>query len=316
MRQVIKRKFLISAVVLAVLTGVFLLVLYTVPEGLALQSWIMKVGIIGILLWQAWIIWVAYLLCTRVFSSSLTRAAKYTGRAFSVILSIAAVAALAVLCFAFMVLSETDTDNGNGTITVADSGFLQETKYSLWKKEGILYRRYLRESAGGEDIDPSMTMTMFLREHYPQLYEKKEQAQQQEPEVPQVIPKEPDSYDYEVEFLGITDGMTAIYHEIADDNPGYGYHADMTAKGVPKAVFYEDDQIARFLIYDRVSENNECFLYVYYESDKENDGTYNLSGDRILDRFAYVIDERKVVSAGITSWSETGSEEFRRVIGE
>lgn len=309
-----KWKFIICAIALAVLTGVFLLVLYTVPEGLVLQSWVMKVGIIGIILWQAWIIWAAYLLCTRVFSNSLTRAAKYTGRAFSVILSITAVAVLAVLCFAFMVLSDTDTDNGNGTITVADSGFLQETKYSLWKKEGILYRRYLRESAGGEDIDPSMTM--FLREHYPERYEKKEQIKEQEQEAPQVIPKEPDSYDYEVEFLGIADGMTAIYHEIADDNPGYGYHAGMTAKGVPKAVCYEDDEIVRFLIYDCVSENNQCFLYVYYESDKESDGTYNLSGDRILDRFAYVIDERKVVSAGITSWSDQGSDEYREVVGE
>lgn len=311
-----KRKFLICAIVLAVLTGAFLLVLYTVPEGLVLQSWVMKVGSIGILLWQAWIIWAAYLLCTRVFSSSLTRAAKYTGRAFSVILSAAVVAVLAVLCFAFMVLSDTDTDNGNGTITVADSGFLQETKYSLWKKEGILYRRYLRESAGGEDIDPSMTKTMFLREHYPKRYEKKEQAQQPEPEAPQVIPKEPDSYDDEVEFLGIADGMTAIYHETADDTLGYGYRAGMTAKGEPKAVFYEDDQIVHFLIYDCVSGNNECLLYVYYEFDKESDGTYNLSGDRILDRFAYVIDEGKVVSAGITSWSELGSEEFRKAIGE
>ena len=152
---------------------------------------------------------------------------------------------------------------------MADSGFLQETKYSLWKKEGILYRRYLRESAGWEDIDLSMTMTMFLREHYPELYEKKELLQQPEPESPQVIPKEPDDYDYEVEFLGITDGMTAIYHETADDEPGYGYHAGMTAKGKPKTVFYEDDQIVRFLIYDCVSGNNECLLYVYYESDKE-----------------------------------------------
>lgn len=49
---------------------------------------------------------------------------------------------------------------------------------------------------------------------------------------------------------------------------------------------------------------------------KKGDGTYNLSGDRILDRFAYVIDEGKVVSAGITSWSDPGSEEFRKAIGE
>lgn len=49
----VKRTFLICAIVLAVLTGVFFLVLYTVPEGLALQSWVMKIGIIGILLWQA-----------------------------------------------------------------------------------------------------------------------------------------------------------------------------------------------------------------------------------------------------------------------
>lgn len=312
------RVFAGVAAILSTLTIGFLLILFTVPDGLVLRGWFFGVGIVGVMFWQGLIIWTEYLLYSRVFGRSETKAAKHIGRALSVILTIIIIGFLAFLWLVCLVASRDEMLNENGTITVADSGFLQETQYSLWSQEGILYRKYIREAASPEDNDPSMTKKMFLMEHYPEMYEEKEGEQESASQVPQIIPAGTNRYDDEVEFLGITDGMAAIYHQIAGNDPAYSYRASMTAKGVPRAVLFEDDHVVRSLLYDRISKNNECFLYVYYESEKDEIGAWSSSEGQIqiLEMYAYVIDDGKVIPSGRQAWSDIGSNEYREAIGE
>ena len=79
---------------------------------------------------------------------------------------------------------------------------------------------------------------------------------------------------------------------------------------------YEDDDKVRFLVYDRVSKNEKCLLYVYHEADKASDGSYSLQEARILDMYAYVIDTGEVIDSGRQAWGDVGTSEYREATGE
>ena len=74
-------------------------------------------------------------------------------------------------------------------------------------------------------------------------------------------------------------------------------------------ILNENEEIIEYLVYDRLSENEKCELYVLYRSKKNTDGSWYIPEAEILDIFAYSMSTKDVVSSGKTSWSATGSEE-------
>lgn len=114
----------------------------------------------------------------------------------------------------------------------------------------------------------------------------------------------------------INDGYVAIYVSEFAGPDGNRFLTDQDAKGNQETIVYEDENVVRFLRYDRESQNKECLLYVYYESDKYEDGGYSPTEARILDMYAYVIETGKVISSGRTTWSEMGTKEYRKATGE
>ena len=81
------------------------------------------------------------------------------------------------------------------------------------------------------------------------------------------------------------------------------------ANGNSRVILNENEEIIEYLVYDRLSENEKCELYVLYRSKKNTDGSWYISEAEILDIFAYSMSTKDVVSSGKTSWSATGSEE-------
>ncbi len=59
--------------------------------------------------------------------------------------------------------------------------------------------------------------------------------------------------------------------------------------------------MVEYLIYDRESQNGLCGLYVYYQSNKNDDGTYDYANGVIVDIYAYVFASGDVISSGKTS---------------
>ncbi len=88
------------------------------------------------------------------------------------------------------------------------------------------------------------------------------------------------------------------------------------AKGNSRVILSENEEIIEFLVYDRLSENEKCELYVLYRSKKNADGSWYISEAEILDIFAYKISTKDVVNSGKTSWSATGNEKYYEVTGE
>lgn len=118
------------------------------------------------------------------------------------------------------------------------------------------------------------------------------------------------------DYHQVNDGFVAIYaHELSDEKDSR-FLTDEDAKGNQEAIIYEDDKVVRFLRFDRTSDNGKCLLYVYYEADKYEDGSYSPTEARILDMFAYVIETGEVISSGKTTWSDVGTKEYRDATGE
>ena len=113
----------------------------------------------------------------------------------------------------------------------------------------------------------------------------------------------------------IYDGYRTIYQQYFADK-GYDFMISYNAKGNSRVILKENDEIIEILVYDRLSNNEECDLYVLYRSKKNADGLWNISGAEILDIFAYNVSTKDVVSSGKTSWSATGNEKYYEVTGE
>lgn len=113
----------------------------------------------------------------------------------------------------------------------------------------------------------------------------------------------------------IYDGYRTIYQQCFADE-GYDFMVSHNANGNSRVILKENEEIIEFLVYDRLSENEKCELYVLYRSKKNADGSWYISEAEILDIFAYKMSTKDVVSSGKTSWSATGNEKYYEVTGE
>lgn len=118
-----------------------------------------------------------------------------------------------------------------------------------------------------------------------------------------------------IETDEIYDGYRTIYQQYSADE-GYDFMVSYNANGNSRVILKENEEIIEFLVYDRLSENEKCELYVLYRSKKNADGSWYISEAEILDILAYNISTKKVVSSGKTSWAAAGNEKYYEVTGE
>ena len=72
----------------------------------------------------------------------------------------------------------------------------------------------------------------------------------------------------------------------------------------------------RTLVYDRVSKNGECLLFVYYEEYYDESGQRTDLSTKILNFYGIDRKTGKVIPGDKTSWSQVGSKEYREATGE
>ena len=110
----------------------------------------------------------------------------------------------------------------------------------------------------------------------------------------------------------IYDGYRTIYQQYFADER-CDFMISYSASGNSRVILNENEEIIEILVYDRLSENEKCELYVWYRSKKNADGSWYISEAQILDIFAYSMSTKDVISSGKTSWSATGSEEYYEI---
>ncbi len=112
-----------------------------------------------------------------------------------------------------------------------------------------------------------------------------------------------------------------IYHEeLEPAGIGERITVDYNAKGQEYYPLGEDGEFSYTLVYDRDSKNGKCYLYVLYRSpyDEDNKCYYSYTSDmtQIMDIYAVVKGENKVIASGRTAWTDVGSREYREATGE
>lgn len=114
----------------------------------------------------------------------------------------------------------------------------------------------------------------------------------------------------------ITAGYQAIY-ELYSDNSLDNFEVYYgTSESSTRCVLSEKENTVEYLVYNGKSENEKCGLYILYQSDKNDDGTWSYAEGIIVDIYAYVYENGDVVSSGKTQWEDIGSESYQEVTGE
>lgn len=114
----------------------------------------------------------------------------------------------------------------------------------------------------------------------------------------------------------ICEGYQAVFREITG-NPTWTAEVQFGAKADSSScILSEDENRVYYVMYDRDSENQNCGLYVYYQCDKNLDGTYSLANGQMQNIYAYVYENGEVIDSGKTQWSDAGTEAYRAATGE
>lgn len=138
-----------------------------------------------------------------------------------------------------------------------------------------------------------------LEAHWEEILEENETVSEKVPENEQII----------------QDGYQVIYNQFFEQNND-SFIKDYDAKGHTRIILHEDNSIVEYLVYDRQSSNGNCGLYVYYRSQKDENGSWSPMDASILEIYAYVYDTKDVISSGKTHWEDIGSDAYRNATGE
>ena len=88
----------------------------------------------------------------------------------------------------------------------------------------------------------------------------------------------------------IYDGYRTIYQQYFADE-GCDFMISYSASGNSRVILNENEEIIEYLVYDRLSENEKCELYVLYRSKKNTDGSWYISEEPIMLDDIYMIED-------------------------
>jgi hypothetical protein len=110
-------------------------------------------------------------------------------------------------------------------------------------------------------------------------------------------------------------GYKAVY-DAALKSQGYGYQVTYNAKGDEQVILSQNSEKVVLLIYDRESANGACALFALESCPVKGYGSWSIEEATLLDEYAYAYETGEVIASGKTSWSDTGTQEFRDATGE
>lgn len=121
------------------------------------------------------------------------------------------------------------------------------------------------------------------------------------------------------------EGSGKKLYETVFQEKGYEYQPNYNAKGNFYALLETGEEVKdgktfqteHTIVYDRVSKNGKCQLFVEYQNFLESNGTYStVTKTKILEFYAVDMTDGSVCSAGKKSWEEVGNAAYREMTGE
>lgn len=144
-----------------------------------------------------------------------------------------------------------------------------------------------------------------------------EKKQQEDTDTVQSIQKD------EASGLAVEEAYDCLYREVFA-SLGDAYDCRYNAKGNFYAQLSEEKgrlneetpemDIVRTVVYDRISKNGKCHLFVYYETYYDQDGLEYTTA--IRNTYAVDMTTGKVTESGKHAWEDTGCEAYQEAAGE
>ena len=107
----------------------------------------------------------------------------------------------------------------------------------------------------------------------------------------------------------VEDAAEVLYAAVFAEE-GYSYKLCFNAKGNLYIDLGTKEEYQYLLVYDRISKNGSCKLFVLYRSSEDS------SNDAIVDMYAVEEETKKVIASGKKRWSDVGTKEYRELTGE
>ncbi len=333
----IKRKWPVLLIITAILVlyaGFFYGVGGLLPEGYHYRSWFQMSSIIltsvGCIILSLY--WIIKLILFKDDISAKSNGVKVFQNICLVVIWLCLVAALIIYqILAFIGMDEELAEYSDGLIYMSSgNGYVSEDYYNV--KVGLLLRRNLTTK---EYIEYGLTNELngtddsqndnSDNENQNGINNSENSAQGNNAENDTQTEDFSQEQDNSSDDTKTTYTETAVYTEslavyqymmdtgvITDGNPdkvSYGF----TAKGSFYAIFETDDSdgvtCEKHLVYDRVSENGKCDLFVYQQEQAGAD-------TKILGFYAVKKGTDQVVSADKTTWGGISSKEYQDATGE
>lgn len=333
----IKRKWPVLLIITAILVlyaGFFYGVGGLLPEGYHYRSWFQMSSIIltsaGCIILSLY--WIIKLILFKDDISAKSNGVKVFQNICLVVIWLCLVAALIIYqILAFIGMDEELAEYSDGLIYMSSgNGYVSEDYYNVkvgpFLRRNLTTKEYIEYGLSGKlsDNDDSQNDNSD-NENQDGMNNSENSAQGNSSDNDTKTEDFFHQQDSSSDGTKTTDTESAVFTEslavyqymmdtgiITDGDPdkvSYGF----TAKGSFYAIFETDDSdgvtCEKHLVYDRVSENGKCDLFVYQQEQAGAD-------TKILGFYAVKKGTDQVVSADKTTWSEISSKEYQDATGE
>lgn len=307
--------------VLTLYTGVFFCVENLLPQGYFYRT--------GFALWSAWLLLFFWILLTFYWLVCLIRIIRRSERMpvkgktlFCILLSCLWVIVCLFGTFGgllYTIGKDAEVEErANGLLYMRHDNWLDPADYYYRISEGpFLCRRLTEEEYQQygliEDEEESNEEKKTQEETYQKDKKAQEETYQEDKKAQEEIYQEDTQQeeDLHAEILAVYERL-AENGEIEDQDSSQ-LTISYTAKGTPYTIFQivntDGSQDQGRLVYDRISANGECDLFVYYLYSGNVDTS-------ILEFYAVNRQTLEVIPGEKNSWSDLGSEEYREATGE
>ena len=315
----IRRKWPVLLIITAVLVlyaGFFYGIIGLLPEGYHYRSWYQMSSIMltsaGCIILS--LLWIIKLILFKDNISTKSNGVKIFQNSCLVVMWFCLMAALVIYqIMAFIGMDEELAEYPGGLIYMSSgNGYVSENYYNLkvgpFLRKNLTTKEYIEygleselngtdESQNGANSSDDENQT----EDFSQEQDNSSDESKTTYTESAVFAESLAVYQYMMDTGEITDGDP--------DKVSYGF----TAKGSFYAIFETDDSngvtCEKHLVYDRVSENGKCDLFVYQQEQVGADA-------KILGFYAVKKGTGQVISADKTTWGGVSSKEYQDATGE
>ena len=243
-------------------------------------------------------------------------------RVLSVLLCAVLILSLGIVDFLLLLFRYPVKQNENGTYTEHVDDSYSPFAYYLYQPEGPFFLRYLRPMTDAKDTDPNLSESAW--------YQRLRSDSRKETEADAVGPADggtsenpasdnnsdaQHSTNADSEAEKIRNGALKIF-DAYFASKGATFRENYTAKGNMYFILQESDAAITYLQYDRDSQNGRCGLYVLWKASKTAEGSWSPIDAQMQNTYAYEYGTGALAESGKTGWSDTGSEEYRKLTGE